>query len=109
LDLLGFTVCDAVRRGYFGFLMLGTCECISPVIWVAVVSSVVKHEFSWPLAFDYLCNCCGIMSRMGKSGVYITLSMTNMMVSLFSWCILSCMVPLPRAVRPPDMPFSVVP
>jgi hypothetical protein len=32
VDLLGFTVCDAVQRGYFGLRMLGTCECISPVI-----------------------------------------------------------------------------
>jgi hypothetical protein len=32
LDLLGFTVCDAVQRGYFGFRTVGTCECIPPVI-----------------------------------------------------------------------------
>jgi hypothetical protein len=44
---------------------------------------------------------------MGQSGAYITLFMTNIMLSLFSWCILSCMVPLPRAVRPPAIPFSV--
>jgi hypothetical protein len=69
---------------------------------------VVKHEFSWPLAFDYQCNCCGMMSWMVQSGAYITLSMANMILSLFSWCILSCTVPLPRAVRPPAIPFSVV-
>jgi hypothetical protein len=45
---------------------------------------------------------------MGHSGAYITLPMINIMFSLFSWCILSCTVPLPRAVRPPDMPFKVV-
>jgi hypothetical protein len=32
LDLLCFTVCDPVQRGYFGFRMVGTCEFISPVI-----------------------------------------------------------------------------
>jgi hypothetical protein len=26
----------------------------------------------------------------------------------FFWCILSCTVPLPRAVRPPAVPFKVV-
>jgi hypothetical protein len=46
---------------------------------------------------------------MGQSGAYMTLSMTNMIIySLFSWCILSCTVPLPRAVRSPAIPFSVV-
>jgi hypothetical protein len=45
---------------------------------------------------------------MVQSGAYITLSMINMMFSLFYWCILSCTVPLPRAVRPPDITFSVV-
>jgi hypothetical protein len=30
------------------------------------------------------------------------------MFSLFSWCILSCTVPLPRAVTPPDIPFRVL-
>jgi hypothetical protein len=79
-----------------------------PSYRVAVVYSVVKHELSCPLAFYCLCNCCGLISRMGQSGAYIILSMTNMMFSLFSWCILSCMVPLPRAVRPTDIPFSVV-
>jgi hypothetical protein len=73
-----------------------------------VVSSVVKHEFSCPLNFDCLCNCCGMIRQMGHSGAYITLSMIKIMFSLFSWCILSCMVPLPRAVRPPAMPFKVV-
>jgi hypothetical protein len=73
-----------------------------------VVSSIVKHDFSCPLAFDCLCNCCGLIRRMGHHGVYITLSMINIMFSLFSWCILSCMVPLPRAVGPPAMPFKVV-
>jgi hypothetical protein len=34
--------------------------------------------------------------------------MIKMMLSLFSWCILSCTVPLPRAVRPPDIPFRVI-
>jgi hypothetical protein len=48
------------------------------------------------------------MSQMGQSGAYITLSMTNMMLLFFSWCILSCTVPLPRAARPPAIPFSVV-
>jgi hypothetical protein len=75
---------------------------------VAVVSSVVKHELSCPLAFDCLCNCYGLINRMGQYGAYMTLSMTNMMLSLFSWCILSCTVPLPRDVRPPSIPFSVV-
>jgi hypothetical protein len=42
---------------------------------------------------------------MGHSGAYITLYVINIM---FSWCILSCMVPIPRAVRPPVMPFKVV-
>jgi hypothetical protein len=79
-----------------------------PCYRVAVVSSVVKHEFSWPLAFDCLCNCCGLMSQMGQSGAYMTLSMTNMMLSVLFWCILSCTVPLPRTVRPPAMPFRVV-
>jgi hypothetical protein len=73
-----------------------------------VVSSVVKKEFSRPLAFNCLCNCCGLIRWMGHSGVYITLSMIKIMFSLFSWCILSCTVPLPRAVRPPAMPFKVV-
>jgi hypothetical protein len=36
------------------------------------------------------------------------LSMMNMICSLFYWCILSCKVPLPRDVRPPDIPFRVV-
>jgi hypothetical protein len=73
-----------------------------------VVSSVVKHEFSCPLAFDFMCNCCGLIRRMGHSGAYITFSMIKIMVSLFYWCILSCKVPLPRAVMPPVMPFKVV-
>jgi hypothetical protein len=73
-----------------------------------VISSVVKHEFSCYLAFDCLCNCCGLVRRMGHYGAYITLSMIKIMFSLFSWCILSCRVPLPRAVRPPAMPFKVV-
>jgi hypothetical protein len=82
---------------------------VSPPLYrVAVVYSVVKHEFSCPLAFDCLCNCCGLISRMGQSDAYITLSITNMMLSLFSWCILNFTVPLPRAVRPPDIHFSVV-
>jgi hypothetical protein len=34
--------------------------------------------------------------------------MINMIFSLFSWCILSCTVPLTRDVRPPGIPFSVV-
>jgi hypothetical protein len=38
----------------------------------------------------------------------MTLSMINMIFSFFSWCILSCTVPLPRVVRPPDIPFRVV-
>jgi hypothetical protein len=38
----------------------------------------------------------------------MTLSMINMIFSLFYWCILSCTVPLSRAVRPPDIPFRVV-
>jgi hypothetical protein len=38
----------------------------------------------------------------------MTFSMINMIFSLFSWCILSCTVPLARAVRPPDIPFRVV-
>jgi hypothetical protein len=75
---------------------------------VAVVSSVVKHEFSCPLAFDCLYNCCGLIRPMGHYGACITLSMIKIMFSLFSWCILSCMVPLPRAVRPPAMHFKVV-
>jgi hypothetical protein len=45
---------------------------------------------------------------MGHYGVFITLSMIKIMFSLFSWCILSCTVPLSRAVRPPGMPFKVV-
>jgi hypothetical protein len=82
---------------------------VSPPLYrVDVVSSVVKHELSCPLAFDCLCNWCGLISWMGQSGAYMTLYMTNMMFSLFSWCILSCTVPLPRAVRPPVIPFSVV-
>jgi hypothetical protein len=51
---------------------------------VAVVSSVVKHEFSCPLAFDCLCNCCGLIRRMGNSGAYVTLFMIKIMFSLFS-------------------------
>jgi hypothetical protein len=73
-----------------------------------VFSSVVKHEFSCPLAFDCLCNYCGLIRRMGHSGAYITLPMIKIMFSLFSWCILSCTVPLPRAVRPFATPFKVV-
>jgi hypothetical protein len=38
----------------------------------------------------------------------MTLSMIKMIFSLFYWCILSCKVPLPRAVRLPDIPFRVV-
>jgi hypothetical protein len=38
----------------------------------------------------------------------MTLSMIRILFSLFSWCTLSCTVPLPRAVRPPDIPFRVV-
>jgi hypothetical protein len=38
----------------------------------------------------------------------MTLSMIKMILSLLSWCILSCTVPLPRAVRSPDIPFRVV-
>jgi hypothetical protein len=34
--------------------------------------------------------------------------MIKMIFSLFSWCVLSCTVPLSRAVRPPDIPFRVV-
>jgi hypothetical protein len=34
--------------------------------------------------------------------------MIHMIFSLFSWCILSCTVPLPRAVRPPAIPVRVV-
>jgi hypothetical protein len=34
--------------------------------------------------------------------------MIRIMFSLLSWCILSCTVPLPRSVRPPDIPFRVV-
>jgi hypothetical protein len=34
--------------------------------------------------------------------------MIKMIFSLFSWCILSCTVPLPKAARPPDIPFRVV-
>jgi hypothetical protein len=45
---------------------------------------------------------------MGNFGVYITLYMINIMFSLFSWCILSCTVPLPRAIRSPDLPFKMV-
>jgi hypothetical protein len=73
-----------------------------------VVSSIVKHEFSCPLAFDCLCYCCGLIRRMGHSGAYITLYMIKIMFSLLSWCILSCAVPLPRAVRPLSMPFKMV-
>jgi hypothetical protein len=73
-----------------------------------VVFSVVKHELLCPLAFDCLCNCCGLIRRMGHSGAYITLSIIKIMFSLFSQCILSCTVPLPRAFRPPAMPFRVV-
>jgi hypothetical protein len=72
-----------------------------------VVSSIVKHEFSCPLAFDCLCNCSGLIRRIGHYGVYITLSMINIMFSLFP-CILSCTAPLPRTVGPPAMPFKVV-
>jgi hypothetical protein len=32
LYVLIFIVCYAVERGYFGFRMVNTCECISPVI-----------------------------------------------------------------------------
>jgi hypothetical protein len=94
-----------------GILVLGWQAYVNispPLYKVAVVYSVVKHELSCPLAFDCLCNCCGLISRMGQSGAYMTLSMTNMMFYLFSWCILSFTVPLPRAVRPPAIPFSVV-
>jgi hypothetical protein len=79
-----------------------------PYYRVSVVSCVVNHELSCPLSFDCLCNCCGLISWMGQSGAYMTLYMTNMMFSLFSWCILSFTVPLPRAVRPPAVPFIVV-
>jgi hypothetical protein len=75
---------------------------------VAVVSSVVKQEFSCPCALDCLCNCCGLISWMGHYGAYIMLSMTNIMFSLFSGVILSCTVPLPRDARPPAMPFKVL-
>jgi hypothetical protein len=64
---------------------------------VAVVSSVLKHEFSCPLAFDCLCNCCGLIMQMAHSGAFITLSMIKITFYLFSWCILSCMAPLPQA------------
>jgi hypothetical protein len=45
---------------------------------------------------------------MGQSDAYMTLSIINMIFSLFSWCILSCMVTLPRAVKPPDIPVMVI-
>jgi hypothetical protein len=80
----------------------------SPSNSVAVFSSDVKHECSYPFAMDFRCSCCGIISLIGKSGAYITLSITNIFVSLFSCFILSCMVPLPIAVRPHAMPFKVV-
>jgi hypothetical protein len=45
---------------------------------------------------------------MGHSGAYMTLSITSIMFYLFSCIIMSCTVPLPRAIRPPGMPFKVV-
>jgi hypothetical protein len=68
----------------------------------------VKQEFSCLFALDCLCNCCRLISPMGKSGAYIMLSIINIIFSLFSWFILSCTVPLPSAVRPPAIPFKVV-
>jgi hypothetical protein len=38
----------------------------------------------------------------------MTLSMIKVIFSLFSWCTLSCKVPMTRAVRPPGIPFRVV-
>jgi hypothetical protein len=38
----------------------------------------------------------------------MTLSIIRIMFSWFSCCILSCTDPLPSAVRPPAIPFSVV-
>jgi hypothetical protein len=68
----------------------------------------VNHEFLCPFALDCLCNCCGLISRIGQSSTYITLFINNIVLSLFSWSILSCTVPLPSAVMPPATPFKVV-
>jgi hypothetical protein len=73
-----------------------------------VFSSVAKKEFLCPFDLDRLCNCCGLIIQIGQSGAYITLHITNIVVSLFSWFILSCMVPLPIAYRPPAVYFKVV-
>jgi hypothetical protein len=87
-----FVFCDATMCRDFCFRMISARECISPV----------KYGCSG------FCNCRGLIRRMGHSGAYITLSMINIMLSLFSWCIFSCTFPLTRAVRPPAMPFKVV-
>jgi hypothetical protein len=45
---------------------------------------------------------------MGQSSAYIALSIISIIGSLLIWFNLSCMVPRPKAVKPPAIPFSVV-